>query len=228
MARAGLKQYVHEINFLELVAACENPLEAMPFLQNTKEIDLIFLDIQMPKMNGIDFLKSLNHPPLVIITTAYPSFALEGFQLDVLDYLVKPITFQRFFKAVNKAQNQFNLLNLQKQTESKTQDYFFIKCDQQLEKIRLSEIMWVEAMQNYVQIHTTRGKFTTLLPLKSVASELPTKLFIQTHRSYIVSLNAIESIEGNLIKIGDAQIPISRSLQEQVKNQIINDRLLKK
>ena len=229
LARGGLEAYVKEIEFLQLIGCCEDPMEAVAFLQGPVPIDLMFLDIQMPKMTGMEFIKTLQNPPLIIITTAYPSFAIESFQLDVLDYLVKPITFQRFFKAANKAQTQFGLLNQQKQSKQTSKnDYFFVKCEQQLEKIQLSELLFVEAMQNYVQIHTKRGKFITLIPLKNIFQELPQTDFIQTHRSFIVAINAVESIEGNILKIGPHQIPISRSLQEEVKAKIIQGKLVKK
>ena len=140
LAREGLAQYVQDIEFLELKGLAENPLEALSLMEQTS-IDLIFLDIQMPKLNGLDFLKSLDNPPLVIITTAYPSFALEGYQLDVLDYLVKPITFQRFLKASMKAKKQWELLGNKKtentqQTKSISKEHFFIKCDGKMERIR--------------------------------------------------------------------------------------------
>ncbi len=227
LAREGLAEYVQDIDFLNLVAGCENAVEATNYLKTATTIDLLFLDIQMPKMTGLDFLKTLDHPPLVIITTAYPSFALESYQLDVLDYLVKPITFPRFLKAANKAKSQYDLITKQL-NPANSSDYFFVKCDQQLEKIRLSELLFVEAMQNYVHLYTTRGKFTTLLPLKSVAEELPESQFIQTHRSFIVAAQAVESIDGNLILIGKHRIPISRSLQDKVKKFIIRGKLLKK
>ena len=227
LAREGLKDYVQDIDFLELVGLCENPLEALPFLESTT-IDLLFLDIQMPKINGLDFLKSLQQPPLVVITTAYPSFALEGFQLNVLDYLVKPITFQRFFKAAHKAKAQYDLLQRPPSNMATDKDYFFVKCGQQYEKIQLRELLFVEAMQNYVQLHTMRGKFTTLLPLKSILKELPASEFLQVHKSYLVAINSVETMEGNLIRIGTHQIPISRSYQKEVEQRILGGRLLKK
>jgi len=226
LAREGLSQYIQDIDFLALTGTCENPLEALPFLETT--IDLLFLDIQMPKINGLDFLKSLQNPPLVIITTAYPSFALEGFQLNVLDYLVKPITFQRFFKAAQKAKTQYELLQRPSSDVQAATDYFFVKCGQQYEKIELSELLFVEAMQNYVQLHTKRGKFTTLLSLKSILQELPDTQFMQVHKSYLVAIHSVATLEGNFIRIGEHQIPVSRSYQKQVEERILKGRLLKK
>lgn len=227
LAREGLSKYIEEIDFLKLVGKFENPLDALPTFEK-ETLDLLFLDIQMPKINGLDFLKSLQDPPLVIITTAYPSFALEGFQLDVQDYLVKPITFQRFLKAVQKAKSQFELLQRSESKAPEEDKYFFVKCGQQYEKILLDELLYVEAMQNYIHLHTARGKFTTLLALKNVLKELPEEHFLQVHKSYIVSIKSVETLEGNMIWIGDQQIPISRSFRSEVEERILKGRLLKK
>ncbi len=225
LAREGIAGYVNDIDFLELIGTCENPLDAIGIMEKG-QIDLLFLDIQMPKINGLDFLKSLQDPPLVIITTAYPSFALEGFQLAVLDYLVKPITFQRLLEAANKAKSQFNLLQ-QKPANSST-DHFFIKQENKFEKIRLEELFFVESMQNYIQLHTSRGKFTTLLTLKNIKSELPDQGFLQVHKSYIVAISKIDSVEGNQVVIGEHKIPISRSNREKVMDLVVNGKLIKK
>src|SRR4051812_35319378 len=171
LAREGLASYVREVDFLNLTGTCENPLELIKLLDH-QSIDLIFLDIQMPKMTGIDFLKIMQKPPMVIITTAYPSYALEGFQLNVLDYLLKPITFDRFFKSANKAKDYHRLLiNATQPGLQKTEpdeNYFFIKCGNKYEKIYFDEILYVEGMQNYVTIFTSKGKYITLLNLKSL------------------------------------------------------------
>lgn len=228
LAREGLASYVREVDFLNLTGTCENPLELIKLLDH-QAIDLIFLDIQMPKMNGIDFLKIMQKPPMVIITTAYPSYALEGFQLNVLDYLLKPITFDRFFKSANKAKDYHRLLNNWAQpgapkTET-DEGYFFIKCGNKYEKIYLDEILYVEGMQNYVTIFTAKGKYITLLNLKSLEQNLDSKLFIRVHKSYIVSTGKIDGIEGNDIFIGQHRIPISRNYREQVIRQVVANKL---
>ncbi len=227
LARNGIADYVRDIDFLTLEGTCETPLEAIRLMEKNK-IDLLFLDIQMPKINGLDFLKSLQDPPLVIITTAYPSFALEGFQLDVLDYLVKPITFQRLLKAANKAKSQFQLLQQPQNATDDSEDHFFIKQDNKFEKIRIEELHFVESMQNYIQLHTSRGKFTTLITLKNIHQELPEKDFMQVHKSYIVALSKIDSVEGNQLIIGKNKIPISRSKREEVMERVVNSKLLRK
>ena len=183
-------------------------------------------------MNGIEFLKMTQNPPMVIITTAYPSYALDGFQLDVLDYLVKPITFNRFFKAVSKAKDYQHLLNRSSSTDvTKTnspEDYFFIKCDYKYERIYFNDILYIEAMQNYVTIYTNKGKYMTLLYLKHVEQNLDRNSFIRVHKSYIVSIPKIESIENNEIIIRSFRIPISRNYRDQVIGRVVNERLWKK
>ncbi|UOE50668.1 LytTR family DNA-binding domain-containing protein [Mucilaginibacter sp. SMC90] len=228
LAREGLASYVREVDFLNLTGTCENPLELIKLLDR-QNIELIFLDIQMPKMNGIDFLKIMQKPPMVIITTAYPSYALEGFQLNVLDYLLKPITFDRFFKSANKAKDYHRLLNNSARPDAPkpeaNENYFFIKCGNKYEKIYFDEILYVEGMQNYVTIFTTKGKYITLLNLKSLEQNLDGKLFIRVHKSYIVSTGKIDGIEGNDIFIGQHRIPISRNYREQVIQQVVTNKL---
>jgi DNA-binding LytR/AlgR family response regulator len=222
LAREGLANYVREVDFLNLGGIGENPLELLHLIDQQK-VDLIFLDIQMPKMNGIEFLKIMQKPPMVVITTAYPSYALEGFQLNVLDYLLKPITFERFFKAAAKARDYHKLLNgdYAKQDE----DYFFIKCGNKYEKIPFEEILYVEGMQNYVNIYTDKGKFITMLSLKSLEENLGERSFIRVHKSYIVAINKINGIEGNEIFIQTGRIPISRNYRQEVLEKVVSKRL---
>ena len=240
LAREGLASYVREIDFLHLVATCENPLELMK-LMNQHTIDLIFLDIQMPKMNGLDFLKAVPQPPIVVITTAYPTYAIEGFQLNVLDYLLKPITFDRFFKSVKKASDYYHLINRPNNSSGKNDpsdktdqgaaksdpsaEYFFIRCGSKYEKIHFDQILYVEGMQNYITIYTQKGKFVTLLYLKNLEENLDSRSFIRVHKSYIVSIDKIEGIEGNEIFIQSHRIPMSRNYREQVLRQVVANKL---
>ena len=228
LAREGMASYVREVDFLNLVGTRENPVELIKLLDE-QPVDLIFLDIQMPKMNGIDFLKMVKNPPIVIITTAFPSFALEGFQLNVLDYLLKPITFDRFFKSAAKAKDYYNLLNRSNNNEHKNDgqnaDYFFVKCGSKYEKIQLADILYIQGMQNYVTIYTTKGKYMTLLYLKNLEQNLNSQSFIRVHKSYIVAINKIEGIEGNEIFIQSNRIPISRNHREQVIEQVVSNKL---
>jgi two-component system, LytTR family, response regulator len=230
LARECIANYIREIDFLQLTGTGNNPVDLTRLLGEQK-VDLVFLDIQMPVMNGIEFLKITQNPPMVIITTAYPSYALEGFRLDVMDYLVKPITFNRFFKAVSKAKDYRHLIERSADTTSKsstTDDYFFIKCDYKYERIYFDEILFVEAMQNYVTIYTRKGKYITLLYIKNVEQNLDNNLFIRVHKSFIVSVAKIESIENNELIIQSHRIPISRNYRNQVIEKVINDKLWKK
>jgi DNA-binding LytR/AlgR family response regulator len=231
LARECIANYVKEIDFLQLAGTGSNPVD-IPRLMDEQTIDLIFLDIQMPVMNGIEFLKMQQQLPMVIITTAYPSYALEGFQLDVLDYLVKPITFNRFFKAVSKAKDYHQLKEKSLQhthlAKAVTADYFFIKCDYKYERIYFREVLFVEAMQNYVTIHTTKGKYITLLYMKNVEQQLNQNDFIRVHKSFLVAISKIESIENNEIIIQQHRIPISRNCKEEVIEKVVNDKLWKK
>ncbi|PZR38580.1 MAG: DNA-binding response regulator [Azospira oryzae] len=230
LARECIVNYIYQVDFLQSVGTGNNPLELTTLLGEQK-IDLIFLDIQMPVINGIEFLKMTSHPPLVIITTAYPSYALESFQLDVLDYLVKPITFNRFFKAVSKARDYHQLLtraSLPSDPSHSGPDYFFIKCDYKYERIYFDEILYIQALQNYISIFTSKGKYLTLLSLKSVEEKLNPKAFIRVHKSFIVSISKIEAIENSEISIQSHRIPLSRHYHEQVLSQVVNNTLWKK
>jgi two-component system LytT family response regulator len=225
LAREGMASYVREVDFLRLVATCENPLELTKILDQ-QPVDLIFLDIQMPKMNGLDFLKMVQNPPIVIITTAYPTYALEGFQLNVLDYLLKPITFDRFFRSVNKAKDYYHLITRPSQTTNDpAADYFFIRCGSKYEKIYFNEILYIEGMQNYITLYTQKGKYVTLLYLKNLEENLDSRSFIRVHKSYIVSIDRIEGIEGNEIFIQSHRIPISRNYREQVIQRVVANKL---
>ena len=228
LAREGIANYVKEVDFLTLTGICENPVELVNLLKR-QPADLIFLDIQMPKLSGLDFLKMIQNPPMVIITTAFPEYALEGFQLNVLDYLLKPITFDRFFKSATKARDYYQLVNPGIKNDTAPAeagaDHFFIKCGSRYEKIQVEDILFVEGMQNYVSIYTRKGKYMTLLYLKNLEQQLPAQAFIRVHKSYIVAVNKIDSIQGNEICIQSHQIPISRNYREAVIQQVVMNRL---
>ena len=224
LARKGLKEYIQDVDFLNLSGEFENAVKATELLSKG-DVQLLFLDIQMPKITGIDFFKSLQYAPPVIFTTAYPQYALEGFDLNALDYLVKPISFDRFLKAVIKAKEYYEI---RQQNKQETGDYFFIKSDNKLVKIFFEEILFIEPLQNYVTIHTTGKKYITYLTFKSVEEYLPAERFIKTHKSYIISASKLDSIEGNEILIGDHHIPISRNEKEEVMEKLLKGKFLKR
>ena len=226
LARECLINYINEIDFLQLAGEGSNPMELDKILA-TKTVDLIFLDIQMPLMNGIDYLRSNPSLPPIIFTTAYPSYALEGYELDVLDYLLKPITLDRFYQAAIKAREYLSLLK-QEQPASPADDHFFVKCDSKYEKILFREVLFIQAQQNYVTIHTTSGKFMTLLNLKSVYENLDEREFIKVHKSFIVAKKQVQRIENNEVIIGEHRIPISRTNREAVMQQLIGEKLWKR
>ncbi|PWT99099.1 MAG: DNA-binding response regulator [Bacteroidetes bacterium] len=228
LARKGLKEYVQEIEFLKLLGDFDNPIKAVS-LVNEQPVDLLFLDIQMPKITGIEFLKSLQNPPMVIFTTAYSQYAVESFELDVVDYLVKPISFDRFFKASVKAKNW--LENKRKGATVHTpsdEAYFFVKAENKHVKILLDDILFVEALQNYVAIHTKDKKILAYVTLGGIEKQLPSEHFIKVHKSFIVSVQKIKAVEGNEILIEQHRIPISRNLKDDVMNKVVESKLLKR
>ena len=185
-----LEAYIMKMPNMNLIAKCSNALEANEVLR-TEDIDLMFLDIEMPMMLGTDFLKSLKDPPQIIFTTAYPEFAVQGFELNALDYLLKPISLDRFIKAVNKVVVRYEP-SMSSKEYSKSLDYIFVKADKKLVKINFSEIIYIEGLKDYVLIHTDQSRIITLQTMKSLEEKLPVELFIRAHRSYIVNLNRIK------------------------------------
>jgi DNA-binding LytR/AlgR family response regulator len=228
LARKGLKEYIADVDFLQLTGEFENPLKATEMISEGK-VHLLFLDIQMPKITGLDFFKTLQQAPPVIFTTAYPQYALDGFNLNALDYLVKPVAFERFLQAALKAKEYYELrIKNNSVTSGEAQNYFFIKTDGKLVKIFYDDILLVEAVQNYVNIFTAEKKYITYLTFKSVEEYLPAGSFIKVHKSYIVPAQKIESIEGNEIKIGAHQVPISRNLKDEVMEKLLGNKFLKR
>jgi DNA-binding LytR/AlgR family response regulator len=219
IARKGLQGYIEKIPFLELVGVCEDAIQLNTMLKE-QAVQLLFLDIEMPYITGIDFLQNTPQPPKVIFTTAYEQYAIKGYELDVLDYLLKPISFDRFLKAANKAYDIFS---------AQPADHFFVKTDHRLEKIYFSELLFAEAMENYVALYTAGKKMITHSTLKALQSTMPPGHFIQPHKSYLVNINHISSIEGNILHLpGNYQVPISKYLKDGVLEKIVNNKLLKK
>jgi DNA-binding LytR/AlgR family response regulator len=226
VARKGIEEYVREVPFLNLVGQCENAMKASS-LMSEQPVDLIFLDIQMPKLSGVEFLKTLKNPPMVIFTTAFSEYALEGYALDVVDYLMKPITFERFLKSAQKA---FDRTTLKRSGagEKIADDHFFVKSDSKFEKVLFNEVTYIEGLQNYAIIHTPTRKLITYLTMTSLEHQLPKELFLKVHKSYIVSIPQVKAIEGNEILIGQSRIPISRMIKDEVVNQILGNKLFKR
>lgn len=221
IARKGLQSYVERIDFLELVGVCEDAIQLNNQLKS-QQADLLFLDIEMPYMTGIELLNSLSNPPKVIITSAYAEYAIKGYNLEVSDYLLKPISFDRFLKAVNKVYDQL----ISSQTPV-VQDYLFVKTSLKLEKIRFNDMRFIEGVENYVAIYTSDGKIITHTTLRTILQKLPPERFVQVHKSYLVNIDKIDSIEGNLLGIGKNKIPLSRTYKETALEIILKNKLLK-
>jgi len=208
LALKKIKEYINQVGYLHLLEVFNNAIEALGFLKNNP-VDLIFLDIRMKKLSGIQFLESLQFKPKVIITSAYDEYALKGYELDVADYLLKPFAFDRFLKSVDKVYNQFT-----DSKENVNNDFLFVKTEYRIERVELKDILYVQGMKDYLQVHTTDKKIMTLQTFKNFIDILPKSDFQRVHNSYIVSISKIESIERNRIRIGTEMIPISNGYKD--------------
>ncbi|HET9826132.1 MAG TPA: LytTR family DNA-binding domain-containing protein [Chitinophagaceae bacterium] len=210
-----LEDNIRQVPFLKLESACSNALEAIRFLQQ-QSVDLIFLDIQMPGLTGLQFIQSLTQRPMFILVTAYEKYALESYNLDVVDYLVKPVSFERFLKACNKAYDLYNLRN--RPAETKPVDYFFVNVDYSLLKVVFNDVLWIEALKDYVKIHlkSTTKPVVTRISMKTLEEQLPESQFIRVHKSYIVSKNSITSIKKNSLFVGAVELPVSDNYKDNL------------
>lgn len=227
-----LTAYLKKLPHLELVATCENAFDALAALQK-HSVDILFLDIHMPELTGFEMLQTLKQKPQVIMTTAYREYAVKGFELEVTDYLVKPFSFERFLQAVNKATENLNLKNTSSPILSsphietpidfstkKSDQYFFVKTNHKMEKVSLQKILYVESMREYVSIQLEPRRFLVHQTMNAMAQKLQLPNFIRVHRSYIVGLNHIETISGNVLKIQEKEIPIGGSYRKAFFEQI--------
>jgi two-component system LytT family response regulator len=223
LARNLLTDYVSKVPSLQLLQACASPLAAIEVLR-TNPVDLLFLDIQMPEITGISLLRTLQKRPLVILTTAYSEYALEGYDLDVVDYLLKPITFERFLRAVEKVSQRLATpapppaAPVPRTESTEQQPFVFVKDGTKLVKVRWADILYVEGLKDYVTIHTRQQKIVTLQRLKTLEEQLPTDKFIRIHHSYIVAVDAIDVVHKGEVQIGTATLPVSDSYRKQFKD----------
>ncbi|MFA9388350.1 MAG: LytR/AlgR family response regulator transcription factor [Prolixibacteraceae bacterium] len=220
LARQYLSDYVSKIPFLELVGDFNSPLKVIDLIK-CGQIDLLFLDIEMPDITGLDFLRTLDKQPLVIFTTAYKEYALEGYELNVSDYLLKPFSFERFLKAINKVsealEGQPNKLTEEQAAPMLYDDYLTIRADRKHYKINYEDLIYIEGQKAYVTFHTTNKKITALASLKDLEEKLPAKQFIRIHKSFIVSIKHIDALDGNLIEINKNQLPVGKSYRLAVE-----------
>lgn len=229
LAQDVLETYIDKMPDLELVRKCGNAFEANEVLKE-ENIDLMFLDIQMPQLTGVEFLKSLANPPVVIFTTAYPDYAVEGFELNAIDYLLKPISLERFMKAVNKASEMIKVRKGENQQgDSDGKEFFFVKADKKLIKCNYDDILYIEGLKDYVIIRQENSRIITLQTMKSLEAKLPSNKFKRIHRSYIVNIDRIRAIVGNMVEVqekGQAKhIPIGKNYRDDLLEIVNSSRL---
>jgi len=216
LAQRIIERYAENVPFLEIVKKCNSAMEAIDILHN-REVDLLFLDINMPRLSGMEFLKTLKNPPLVIITTAYAEFAIQGYELDVVDYLMKPFAFDRFYKAIQKAEELIKGKDQRhfesKEAEKQDDTFIFIKSSKKTYRVNLDEILYIEALGDYVKIYTSDKMIVSYQSLKNIESLLPSCSFPRIHKSFIIALSRIDLIEGNHVKIKDRLIPIGTNFK---------------
>lgn len=216
-----IKNHLSEFKNLRLVGECNHAIEAIEVLSKTK-VDLLFLDIQMPQITGVEFLKNLNHPPKVIFTTAYRDYAIEAFELDVIDYLLKPISLLRFSKAINRFYQRVNetASSVTDLTQNLPADHLFVKADKKLHKVLFNELVYLESYGDYVLVHTEKGKITVKERISHLEEQLPQNRFLRVHRSYIISIDKVSSLLPGLVELGTHKVPIGRSYKAEVDKRI--------
>ncbi|HMH23536.1 MAG TPA: LytTR family DNA-binding domain-containing protein [Puia sp.] len=224
VARKILQEFVERVPFLELAGKFENSMKTEAYLQNNRA-DMMFLDIEMPKLSGLDYLKTSFVQPLVILTTAFPQYALEGYELNIIDYLLKPFAFDRFLKAVQKAKEYLDMKNAT--APRALSSYLFVRSEKRIEKIELADILYIESLGNYVNICTETKRIAAYLTLKGIESQLPANEFIKIHQSFLVSLSRINAIEGSQVILKNKALPISRNYRDSVM-QVVQGRLLRR
>lgn len=228
LARKGIINHIERIDYLSLEGQCGSAAEAQELL-NEGQFDLMFLDIKMPKISGLEFLKALKNPPLVIFTTAYPDYALEGYELDVVDYLLKPIDFERFLQAAQKAREVYQAYRSNEEVreeDSENKEFIYVKDDQKYVKIRIEDILFIEAWKDYVMIYTPQDKQIALVNMKNMEKQIPEAPFIRVHRSYLVAKNRIDAMRGNILDVSGFEIPVGRSYRDQVYEEVISRNLI--
>lgn len=221
----GIKLYIDKLDFLEVAQVSFSAMEAANILKEA-QIDLMFLDVNMPDLTGLEFLESLNAPPLTIMTTAYSEYAVDGFRLNVVDYLLKPISFQRFFQAVQKAKNTYNSQLIPQELKGLTSDDLYIKQGDTFIRIIWADILYVEAMQNYVKIHLQDKTHLIHQSMNATENMLPSHVFYRIHKSYLVNLFHIDSINGGRVYIKSCELPLSKHRREELFETVVNKKLL--
>lgn len=227
LARFHLKELAGQIDFLSVEGTCATALEADAKVKES-EIDLLFLDINMPYLTGLEFLEQLENPPLCILTTAYSEYALEGFRLQVVDYLLKPIAFNRFYQAVNKAQQQFIISEKLKKNTSLDDPFLYVRQSDSFIKVSWVDILYIESMQNYTKLHFKDKSLVIHQTMKAIEESLPSDHFFRIHKSYLINITHIDMISGGRLFINKIELPISRTRKEELLNQVVYKKLISK
>jgi DNA-binding LytR/AlgR family response regulator len=221
LAAEVIETHLKEFPNMELQRKFTNPLEALSVIE-TGEIDVVFIDINMPKMNGLDFIRSIDKSPYFVITTAYREYAVESFDLDVLDYLVKPVPFTRFLKSINKISHKFITDKSDDATPTAEKSFIFLKVDKKLIKIKFEDIFFIESLKDYIKVFTKSGDYLAHKSLSGITEELPSNQFLRLHRSFTVALDKIQALEGNSVLVSEKRIPIGRKYINHAKDVILN------
>lgn len=223
LAISIIESYLQEFKNIEVLGVFNNPIEALQIIESG-DLDVVFMDINMPRMNGLEFLKSLQEYPFIIITTAYKEHALESYELEVLDYLVKPIPFSRFLKSVNKLMARLiTAKNLKPSPDFDQAPHIFLRVDKKLMKIFLHDILFIESLKDYIKLCSAEGTYVSHKSLSSISEELPSENFVRVHKSYTIAIDKVKSVEGNLIEIGNKRVPIGRNYASHAKQRILKN-----
>ena len=221
LAISVIENHLKNFDHIEIVETFNNPLKAYRVLEQEK-IDVIFLDINMPQITGFSFIENLSYKPLIVITTAYREYAVKSFELDVLDYLVKPIPFNRFLKTVNKIYQHVYISNTNTDISFQQEPHIFLKVNKKLIKVNFNDILYIESLKDYIKVITNLGDYVVHKSLSSITEELPQSNFMRIHRSYTISINKVIALEGNTVEISNRNIPIGRNYIKQTKDRIFN------
>tara|TARA_R110000868_G_scaffold136776_1_gene349837 strand:- start:5381 stop:6106 length:726 start_codon:yes stop_codon:yes gene_type:complete len=221
LAISVIENHLKDFDHIEIVETFNNPLKAYRILEQEK-IDLIFLDINMPQMSGFTFIENLSYKPLIVFTTAYREYAVKSFELNILDYLVKPIPFDRFLKTLNKVYQQVYVSNTKADASLQQEPHIFLKVNKKLLKTNLNDILYIESLKDYIKVITTLGDYVVHKSLTAITEELPQSNFMRIHRSYTISINKVIALEGNTVEISNRKIPIGRNYTKQTKERIFN------
>ena len=228
LAREGIELNIQNIASLDLIGQFGSPITANDFLNNN-EVDLVFLDVEMPGMTGLEFIRTMKNRPLIILTTAYPEYALEGFELDVVDYLVKPIRLNRFIKAVNRAKEIYDLRQNQTNTvESISTEFIYIKSERKYIRIFFKDIKFIKGLKDYVMLYTTKDKVMTAMNIKTINAQLPSSIFVRISKSFIININYIDAVDQDFIQLDGEEIPLGKTYKEDFINNYIKTNLIQR